>query len=304
MFKTVLVPLDGSPLAAKALPYAERLAKESEAKLILVRAVEPWGTTGGRRHEHDGDALPRAEADLQSLATELSNRGIKSETHVCVDEPASAIDGVARRTQADVIVMSTHGRGGLARWAYGSVAERVLRSSELPLLLVSAHSQRDWAVPSVGPVVVPLDGSPLAEEALAPAEGLAAILGTGLLLLQVVEPPTAAFYGAAPGAVFPLGDLDQWLEEAKKYLHGVADRYETGPIPVRAEALIGYAAAGVAEVAAHHNAAAIAITTHGRTGLARLALGSVTLGVVQRVEAPILVVRSHRVAEPSTGGNG
>lgn len=292
MFKTILVPLDGSELAAKALPYAERLAKESGSQLILVRAIEAWGS-GGRRHDHEGEALPHAEAGLQAIASDLSIRGITPETVVCVDEAASAIDGVARHHHADVIVMSTHGRSGLARWAYGSVAERVLRSNELPLLLVSAHSKRDWGLPSLGPVLVPLDGSPLAEEALAPAVALAGTLRTGVMLLQVVEPPNAAVYGAAPGAVFPLGELDQWLDDAKAYLRGVAERYSTEQITVNGETLIGYAAAAIAEVAAQQNAAAIAITTHGRTGLARLALGSVTLGVVQRVAAPILVVRSH-----------
>jgi nucleotide-binding universal stress UspA family protein len=136
MLSTILVPLDGSALAERALPFAERLAGRSSAKVVLLRAAQAWTIPGSDPAEHQLKALHESEAYLERLADGLSERGISVEVASLYGNPARAILDAAHTRQADLIVMATHGRGGLRRWAYGSIADQVLRQAEKPVLLV------------------------------------------------------------------------------------------------------------------------------------------------------------------------
>jgi nucleotide-binding universal stress UspA family protein len=286
MFKTILVPLDGSPLAAKALPYAKFLARKAGGHLALVRAVD------SRAQEKELGLRPEAEADLSAVAADVRAQGLEVESHVYMGEAAKAIELAADSVAADIIVMSTHGRSGLARWAYGSVAERVLRLGTWPVVLIPAHYEQALDLERPGTIVVPLDGSDLAEQALEPAAELAHLIGGGsLTLLQVIEPPNVAYAGAELNGFYPIMDNDAWIEGAKPYLDGVAHRPVAAGLSVSAETLIGYPAATIADLAARKNAAAIVMASHGRTGFARAVLGSVAAGVVQRATVPTLIVR-------------
>ncbi len=294
MYRTIVVPLDGSEFAARALPYAEQLARSSTGRVVLVRAMALRGVTVSEQLEREMETQPAIEEELKHVANDVSGRGVPGEIAVYYGEAAQAIESAAERCQADLIVMSTHGRGGLARLAYGSVAERVLRKGTRPVMLVPIHCMDIWNGVR-GPIVVPLDGSAVAEEAIGPAIELARSLGTSLLFLQVIEPPSSAMYMSTPGAVFPVVDLDAWAEEVKPYMNEVASRVTKEGVKAVAETFIGYAAASIATVAADHKACAIVMTTHGRTGLARLVIGSVTNGVTQRADMPVLVVRPQAV---------
>ena len=136
-----------------------------------------------------------------------------------------------------------------------------------------------------------LDGSPLAEETLGPASELAQILGAGLTLVQVIEPPNPAFYsvmGYVPPEAF---DVETWREESKRYLDQVAAPLRSSGLHCDVETAFDYPAATIARIAAEKGADAIVMATHGRTGLARAFMGSVANGVLQRAEVPVLVVR-------------
>jgi nucleotide-binding universal stress UspA family protein len=291
MLKNILVPLDGSPLAAAALPYATVLALKTGGRLALVRAVEIRTSSVHEGIAKELDLRPEAEAELMAAAADLRAQGLEVESHVYVGDAAKAIELAADTLGADMIVMSTHGRSGLARWAYGSVAERVLRLGTWPVVLIPAHAAEGLNPEHRGTIVVPLDGSDLAEQALGPAIDLAPLIGDGsLTLVQAIEPPNMA-YGADLNGFYPVIDNDAWLQESKPYLEGVARRLTMPGLSVLVEMLVGYAAGAIADLATVKKAAAIVMASHGRTGFARAVLGSVAAGVVQRATVPTLIVR-------------
>jgi nucleotide-binding universal stress UspA family protein len=150
VYNKILVPLDGSKLAECALPYAEELAKGcGTEKVILVsvtervqgyRALEDPGQPLGQRlaPEAFGKKEKQAQRYLDRIAKKLEAKGIKADTEVLLGNPAEEIVIYAKHPGCDIIVMSSHGRSGPSRWAHGSVADRVFRASNVPVLMVKA----------------------------------------------------------------------------------------------------------------------------------------------------------------------
>ena len=144
-FKRILVPLDGSPLAERALPPAMTLAHTFKSQIILIRVLDKPDSAVSTFHPEVGMRLQRemrkhvrqeAESHLQARQGELRQQGFKVRTLVGDVSPAESIIDAAAAEDVDLIVMSTHGRGGLARWTFGSVADKVARHSPCPVLLV------------------------------------------------------------------------------------------------------------------------------------------------------------------------
>ncbi len=308
MFKRILVPLDGSALADRALAYAATLAGLSQAEVHLVRAVDTWHLVDGSRSgQKEAELTAEAERALGAAEAKLRTAGVAASSTVQLGE-ASAVIAAGQRSQgSDLIVMSTHGRGGLARLAYGSVAERVLRLGECPVLLIPPEAADDWPGAPSGTILVPLDGSALALEAIPAAEELGRLFGASLKLLQVIEPPPPLAYdnlAGAAAAAYPYMDVNQWAEEARPYAQAIADGLQSEGHSASAETLIGYAAATIDERARECQALAIVMASHGRSGIARMVLGSVAQGVVQRTTVPVLVIRPMVVREPSAAPLG
>jgi nucleotide-binding universal stress UspA family protein len=287
MFDKILVPLDGSPLAEQALAFAMPLARSVTGQIVLVRALDKWAIHGSQdeRAIHEADAT----AATSLVQSHVAAQGVPASSIVRAGAASAVIEAVCAEENVSLIAMSTHGHGGLHRLAYGSVADQVVRLSSRPLLLIPAHASAEWS-PGREPLLVPLDGSPVAELALNPANELANALQCGITLLQVVEPP--AVLTSDDAGYNPLVDLDAWADEAKAYVNGVAQRERDGRISVTAKAVIGYAAPTITADASAGSASAIVMVTHGRTGLAGTVLGSVTLGVAHRATVPVLIVRS------------
>jgi nucleotide-binding universal stress UspA family protein len=172
--------------------------------------------------------------------------------------------------------MTTHGYGGALRWAFGSVAAKVLHATPTPLLIVRSNGGEHPSVTEVTyrTICVPLDGSPLAEQALATAQPIAARIGATLLLVCVVT-----------------GDD---IAEARKYLEGVAQRLRADRFNVQTHVVEGIPADQIIYVAQTEHADLIVMATHGRTGLRHLWLGSVATRVVHSAELPVLLVRVHQ----------
>jgi nucleotide-binding universal stress UspA family protein len=141
MQSTILVPLDGSPLAEHALPYAERLARATSAHLILCRALSATKL----QPEQIVAAVGDARAYVQGVADQLAGRGSIVETTIPWGEPGDEILEQVRSARADLVVMATHGRSGLGRWLYGSVADEVLRRASVPMFLVPPGSDEPWS---------------------------------------------------------------------------------------------------------------------------------------------------------------
>lgn len=276
MPQLILLPLDGSPLAEIAMPYAERLAQSTEARVVLVRVIATPVPVS---------LVAEAQSYLEQMASRLRDKGLTVDTVTPGGTPADAIVQEARARSASMIVMASHGRSGIGRWIYGSVADQVLRSAPVPVLLTAPTGVVDWPTGRPLRLLVPLDGSILGQAALDPACELAERLGAEIVLLRVVEPVGYDM------AYSPPLDPAPELEAAKIYLDQLAERLRAGGPPVSARVEFGRAVAVIAQVAAELGAGLIAMATHGRGGIARFVLGSVTTGVLQRGGVPLLLVR-------------
>jgi nucleotide-binding universal stress UspA family protein len=318
MFSRILVPLDGSARAERALPVAARLARQSGGAVILTHLVSPPAAYGPPfdssvpRPDMVDAELEAAQAYLQEVAkrTELSDIQTEGVAMPAVGV-ASALLELIGTQHADVVVICRHGRSGLARWALGSVALKVARAAPVPVLVlhadgpVPAHPHQDAERPLR--VLVPLDGSPLAETALAPAAYLVAALAApaegALHLLHVVTHGGAT----SPDERSAQAARQTPKESAKTYLRSVAERFSQEPLATL-KLQVTWSAAFDADVAAALIDVAegredvegagvfgrcdlIAMATHGRSGLRLWALGSVTDRVLQTSNLPLLVVR-------------
>jgi len=288
MTRRILVPLDGSVTAEAVLPYATSLARAADASLLLLRIVTPgeigqslfWKTTipAELRREWTEEALTRANVYLASVAERLRARDLHVVFDVQpADDAATAIVARAEHeSEVRLIAMTTHGYGGALRWAFGSVAAKVLHATPTPLLIVRSNGGEHPSVTEVTyrTICVPLDGSPLAEQALATAQPIAARIGATLLLVCVVT-----------------GDD---IAEARKYLEGVAQRLRADRFNVQSHVVEGIPADQIVYVAQTDHADLIVMATHGRTGLRQIWLGSVASKVVHRSELPVLLVRAYQ----------
>jgi nucleotide-binding universal stress UspA family protein len=292
MFQTILVPLDGSALAEQALPLAIGVTQRRQAALRLATIHRP------NLDEQAADvAIFRAEQEyLNKTAARVRHHSNLSVSTDVLEEGtvASALCAFAGAVGADLIVLTTHGRGPLSRFWLGSVTDELLRTSPIPLLV---HRPADGAAPDLNAdihirrILVPLDGSDFAEKALAPAAELAVLFGAELLLFRVVVPApvlvpdeSASLRSAMEGPV-----LENLSLQARSYLDRTARRLRTDRLQVDVRVAVNVSpAAAVLEAAPLTDL--IALTTHGIGKVARFFLGSVADKVVRGSLCPVLVV--------------
>jgi nucleotide-binding universal stress UspA family protein len=295
MFKNILVPLDGSFVGEIALPYARALAGRTGASLTLVRATHMPVGVGDRTVEYTR-LITEAEQYLSALAADLMARGFAVQTGVPFGgSPAAWITEEVGIRHADLIVMATHDRSGPNRWLHGSVAEEVVSHAGVPVLLVRAtDGGRPLARLGVPrpELIVPLDGSSLAEAAVPLARGLAKALGGHIVLVGVIPTPgqLIAEQGGAIGTYVGV-DYNRLETEAREYLEATLGWLQASGLSAEATVRQGKAAVEIGEVAREHSAAAVVMATHGRTGLVRALLGSVAGAVLHQSACPVLLVR-------------
>jgi nucleotide-binding universal stress UspA family protein len=301
MYRTLLVPLDGSRLSEHALPLAASIARRAGAALHLVRAHPPSPVGEGvAAFATEKAAWALAKSYLEEVAGRLeAMTGVRATTRVLDGPVAPTLHEYAVSQIADLVVMSTHGRGPFSLFWLGSVADQLAHRLPMPLLLVRPHDAPVELArePALRRLLVGLDGSPRAEGVLGPALALARLTGAAVKLLRVVLPPPV--YGmdlapyAAAGAAADLALLEDLRHEAEAYLTRVADRLrEEGHAVETRVAPHAHAATGLLEEAARAGCDLIALETHGRGGLPRLFLGSVADKVVRGAEVPVLLHRS------------
>jgi len=315
MFKRILVPLDGSARAEQAIPFAARLARTQAGSILLVRVVSNLAESGMfltaepsvlLQEVRDQDII-KAAGYLAQMAQAHDLAGIDVQTTVRCGGIVSSLLDVARTQQRDVIVMSSHGYTGIKRWALGSIAGQVIRHSTTPVLVLHDSDPRAFCAKGRHPlhIMVALDGSPFAEAALMPAAHLVAAVsaparGT-LHLIQLIKTPTAEetlLKGrfAARSSKAALQRSGDYLQTVRENLFRSLATIESGlTITWSVEAcsdvapsLINRAESGVG---AHAPSDLIALTTHGRSGLQRLLLGSVTERMLGKTCLPLLIIR-------------
>lgn len=191
-------------------------------------------------------------------------------------DQATGILAASRHPGVDLIVLATHGRSGLGRWVFGAIAEEVLAAAPVPVLLVRAWqgAPPDAALGVGAAVLVPLDGSAVAEMALPVAAGLADDLGDGLLLLRVVPRPGLDFGPDALVATVLADELAAAQAAARTYLVGLAGRLSLPGRSVATAVRVGEVAAVIEATGEEHGVGLVVMATHGLTGLWRAILGS------------------------------
>lgn len=295
-----LVPLDGSELAERAVPVAAELARRAGAGLLLAHvharlAADPIHIQGmpvideqlrSLRREHEQEYLDRASRRLGS--------GLNVSVALLDGPIAATLARHAERSGASLIVMTTHGRGGFERFWVGSVADAMARLSRVPLFLV--RPEPGLAPAPIRRILVPLDGSALAETILEPALRLARLEPTAELILLTVVEPVTAFAGLPDPvltAALPAQEATAQQEEhARAYLEGVARRLADSGAPVRFRVKVAESVVpAILEIVQDAQADVVALATHGRSGLVRLALGSVADKLLRGSRTPVLLFR-------------
>jgi nucleotide-binding universal stress UspA family protein len=296
---SVLVPLDGSTFAEQALPWAIAIARKARARLRLalvhqVPQPPPLDEASIRLHTQVELVLRKSQREyLRRVAARIKGeQAIQVATAMLEGRPAPALRDYVRELGVDLVVVTTHGRGGIERAWLGSVADQLVRGLEIPLLLIRPK-EGAAAAPRVEEILVPLDGSRRAEAALPAALSMAALLGSRLSLVQAVQP---IMLGTDLPTSFP-GGYDEELtairrREAQDYLDGIAEQLTGLGVPASAAAVLGGTAFDTIQAATRAPATGmVALATHGRGGLRRLVLGSVADKVVRAGELPVLVTR-------------
>lgn len=301
MCRTILVPLDGSAFSERALPMATALAQAMKAQVILMRAASAAVFPGADPTEAQVQAVQEAKTYLSALATELAEQGLHVECATPYGDAGESILLEISLYDADLVVMCTHGRSGLGRWIYGSVAEQVLARSPAPVLLVRPTGEAAvlWPATPQPSLLVPLDGSAFAESALPHAVALAQAFGGTILLLRTVEPSLLAHH-------YPLTSLaeealEQEKQQARSYLESVAERLRNDGIAANTTVLTGWPADIIVYRGAALGPQLIVMATHGHTGVRRLLLGNVALEVVRRSPLPVLLIGPTEMAETDQG---
>ncbi|HEY8597245.1 MAG TPA: universal stress protein [Thermomicrobiales bacterium] len=292
----ILVPLDGSRLAESALGPAMSLAERLKARVTLLHILERRApeTIHGERHL---TSAGEAEAYLTGIASRFADAGIPVEAHTHPSpegDVAASIAVHARGHRADLIVLCAHGQGGLRDWLFGAIAQRVVRRSGAPVLMI--RQALATTAKSFDPrrILVALDGTPEGEEILPVAITTAKAFGAAIELVFVVATlSTIAGDRAAAARLMPgatSAALDQESESARRYLRELTARLGGVDLPITGKVERGEAARMVLSSAAQADDSLVALATHGRAGLEGLWSASVGTKVIARSVGPLLLL--------------
>jgi len=294
MYTKILVPLDGSERSERVLPPARSIVEALKVEVELLQVIDPNEVTAFSDPEH-GRYVDQVDSSIRNNSINYLERIAHSfpdpSKVSCSAELGNAAEVIADKAAAhpgSLIAMSTHGRSGVQRWLLGSTADKVLHAAHTPLLLVRATDHTPLGEATLlKKIVVPLDGSQLAEQTLPHVVELAKNLALEVVLVRVFDPSSQ---GHMP---YMEHIKEKMREEAKAYLELKVRGLESeGLKDVSYLLLQGNAAAKIVDItqATHDNL--IAICTHCRSGIGRWILGSVTDRVVRYSGNPVLVIRA------------
>jgi nucleotide-binding universal stress UspA family protein len=301
MYSKILVPLDGSSTAENVLPYSRHLAAAFKVPVELLAVVDlsemAAHVTAGKARYLDKliDAGARSSEDyLRRVAAGFPDVPVQ-----CSTEKGRADELIVDRAAADkntLITMATHGRSGINRWMMGSIAEKVLRSTTNPLLLIRATGEGNSEGQAViKSLVVPMDGSALAESVLPAVAELAKRLKLKIVLMRAYSMPANAYANEGYYAANYDEIITAIRDDAVAYLQSKSEEVKKLGVPeVACLARDGFAAEEIIGVARDTPENLLAMCTHGRSGVKRWALGSVTETVVRHSTNPVLVLRPAR----------
>ncbi|GIW26014.1 universal stress protein [Meiothermus sp.] len=294
MFRKILIAVDESSCSERAgrvgLAFAQKLGAAVVVTHVLKTPPAYWGLAAPDMMRHAQEILaPWTELGRQ-MGLELHAEPTQH------DDVAEGIVFLANRSHCDLIVMGTHGRGGLGRVLLGSVAERVSRLSKVPVMLVRGDGKVEPSTGLFKRILAPVDGSEAGRPAFELADQLAVQLEAELQILHVVPPLPTPVAGPYSGSMTPFnwGEILRAMEEQGEVILANAQKQARAPRvkTVLLKAQTRREADVIVDFARDSQADLIVMGTHGRTGLERLLLGSVAEGVVHQAPVPVLLVRA------------
>jgi len=299
MSVNILLPLDGSAFGEHALPAALELAQRLSARLHLVQVHEPPAPLAaepgnGLETELNTSLRLQEEEYLRTMANRCMERaGVVTRTELLDGPVATTLASYIQDVGIDLVVMTTHGRSGMSRAWVGSVADAVVRRSAVPVLLLRPHDDQAPRPLDCRHVLVPLDGSPLAEGILPPAELLHRVCLARFTLLRVVGPLQVEPAGTGPAVLTQSpAAVERAVIAAREYLEGVAAAWRSEGAEVEIAVQVhSIPAVAILDYAATHGIDVVAMATHGRGGWSRVALGSVADKVMRGTLMPVLLFR-------------
>ncbi len=303
MYKKILVPLDGSDLAECVLPYVESLASaEDKVSITFLYVITIDIPLASQKYKSsiEADARSGAESYLKRLFAKLKYKDIATSV-ITTGKAAEAIVDYADKENIDLIIMATHGRSGLSRWSHGSVADKVLHNSKIPVWLINSNAIKR-TFPRKGhkiSILIPLDGSKLAEGVLKHVNALSSQMGKENVDIHIFR----AVELFAPPFIYPPEmpiNLEEYLQYEKKravdicaeYLQKVLRKTEKEGLQASYATLEGNPADVIIDYANKKDIDFIVMSTHGRTGISRWAFGSIAEKVMQSSPCPVFIVRS------------
>ena len=300
----VLAPVDGSARALRAMPWAAKLAGPS-GTVVLLRVVPPQPAYAETLFSLVGDedavqgiqdAWSRiAKTDLDEAAALLSGSGVAVEQMVAEGEPDEEIVATAARRGVEMIAMASHGRGAVGRAIFGSVADRVARTAPVPILILRPPDEDADQSVVVSRLVVPLDGSQIAERALPVASALARQFDAPVHVVRAVDaasslPITPGYLEVAPAVTAEVTDRI-WQEaesEARSTVTAAVSRLRAEGVDASGGIVNGSPFFAISE--ATQPGDLLVLTSHGRGGVQRWLLGSVAEKLMREADAPVLLV--------------
>lgn len=282
MFDDILVPTDGSECAQAAVGYAEDLATRTDATIHVLCVADSRILENAPQY----DQLKEERMELaERTCNEFSESGVSTERAVRTDIPHKAIRRYATEQDIDLIVMGTHGRTGIERYLLGSVTEKVVRLSDVPVLTVKAEDDGEVTYPYTD-ILVPTDGSEGAEAAIAPAVDIASTYDARVHALSVIDTMSM-------GVEIPSGAIINMLEESAQSAVDTVEEQATQASVSAVETAIEYGTPyrEVRSYVEDHDIDLVVMGTHGRSGIERYLLGSVTEKTVRTSTVPVMTVR-------------
>ncbi len=299
MYTKILIPLDGSKTAEKVLPHARYLAGKLKLPVELLAVIDmaemATHIPAEKARFFDSmieEGVKKSASYLRGVAGTFGDANVK-----CTVEKGRADAVILEKGETDtgmLICMATHGRSGLDRFLLGSVTEKVLRAAANPSLLVRATEEaKSEGAALLKSIIVPLDGSELAESIIPTAAEKAKELGLEVVLFRAYHLPTSAY---ASDEMYSAVDYDELIagvrDEAAQYLEKKSAEVKLGVEKVSVVAKEGFAADEIIALGRKSPDSLIAMCSHGRTGVKRWVLGSVTENVVRHSRDPVLVMRA------------
>lgn len=295
MYKTIMVPTEGTGFDREAIRVALRLAAKTDAVIHLIRVMKaspmigvmPGAEGTAALSDIPGITRDRELSALYMLAAECRELTTATIVTALEDGPiADVLQAYAARVAPDLIVISSHGRHGIARFSLGSVTDSLIRNAHIPVLVVKPEPSylNPHAPDRFSQMIIPLDGSTLAEEIVAPAVRLAKLEQAEIILLQVLSSQDA-------DTNLPTSWWEETLPMSHAYLNRIAAKLRAAGLQVVTEIVVGSGVAeAIATFAKTRRAGIVAIATHGRSGLRRAVRGSVADELMRNGAVSLLVM--------------